>query len=118
MLVPTGNLKIYFCSRPTDMRMGFCGLSGQVRSFMQGNPLSGNLFALRNRRGDRLKILAWDGDGFVLWYKLLSKGTFKFPPHVVGNSIEIDHPTLMMILDGIDVRHVRRQKRFKMSSLI
>lgn len=98
------------------MRMGFHGLSGQVRSFMENNPLSGNLFVFRNRRGDRLKILAWDRDGFVLWYKLLSKGTFKFPPHIAGNSIEIDYATLLMILDGIDLRQIHRQKRFKMPS--
>jgi len=114
MLVPFGNLKIYFCSKPTDMRMGFCGLSGQVRSFMSANPLSGSLFVFRNRRGDRLKILVWERDGFVLWYKQLAKGTFKFPPHIAGNSIEIDYPTLMMILDGIDLRNIRRQKRYNL----
>jgi transposase len=114
MLLATGNLKIYFCSRPTDMRLGFNGLSGQVRSFMGGDPLSGNLFVFRNRRGDRLKILVWDRDGFVLWYKLLSKGTFRFPPHITSSSVEIDYPTLMMILDGIDLRNIRRQKRYKL----
>jgi transposase len=114
MFLATGNLKIYFCSRPTDMRMTFNGLSGQVRSFMGSDPLSGNLFVFRNRRGDRLKILAWDRDGFVLWYKLLSKGTFKFPPHISSTSIEIDYPTLMMILDGVDLRTISRQKRYKL----
>jgi transposase len=114
MLFVTGNLKIYFCSRPTDLRMTFNGLSGQVRSFMGSDPLSGNLFVFRNRRGDRLKILAWDRGGFVLWYKLLAKGTFKFPPRITTQSVEIDYHTLLMIVDGVDLRSVRRQKRYKL----
>lgn len=113
MLLVTNNVKIYFFSKPTDMRMSFEGLSGLVRSFMGSDPLSGNPFVFRNRRGDRIKVLAWDRDGFVQWYKLLAKGTFKFPPHITANNVEIDYATLTMILDGIDVRHVRRQKRCK-----
>jgi transposase len=106
-------IKIYFCSRPTDMRMSFNGLYGVVKSFMDNDPMSGQLFVFRNRRGDRLKILFWDRDGFVLWYKLLAKGTFRFPTIISGNSIEIDYATLMLILEGIDLKTVRRQKRYQ-----
>ncbi len=106
-------IKIYFCSRPTDMRMSFDGLYGVVKSFMDGDPMSGALFVFRNRRGNRLKILLWDRDGFVLWYKLLAKGTFRFPSVISGNSIELDYATLMMILEGIDLKTARRQKRYK-----
>lgn len=114
MFLAPGSFKIYFCSRPTDMRNGFAGLSAEVKSFMARDPLSGELFVFRNRSGDRLKILVWDRDGFVLWYKQLQKGTFRFPPDTTSNSIEIDYSTLMMILDGIDLRSIRRQKRFKL----
>ena len=40
------------------------------------DPLSGHLFLFRNRRGDRLKILAWDRSGFWVLYKQLEQGTF------------------------------------------
>lgn len=106
-------IKIYFCSRPTDMRMSFNGLYGVVKSFMANDPMSGALFVFRNRRGNRLKILLWDRDGFVLWYKFLTKGTFRFPPVISANSIELDYASLMMILEGIDLKSARRQKRYK-----
>jgi transposase len=113
MFFASDAIKIYFCTRPTDMRMTFNGLYGVVKSFMNGNPMCGALFVFRNRRGNRLKILLWDRDGFVIWYKLLSKGTFHFPPLISGNSIELDYATLMMILEGIDLNSARRQKRYK-----
>lgn len=106
-------IKIFFCSRPTDMRMSFNGLFGVVKSFMEKDPMSGQLYVFRNKRGDRVKILFWAGDGFVLWYKLLPKGTFKFPPVISSSSIELDHATLMLILEGIDLKSVRRQKRYQ-----
>lgn len=58
MLLVASNLKIYLCTKPTDMRLGFNGLSGQVRSFRGSDPLPGSLFVFRNRRGDRPKIIA------------------------------------------------------------
>jgi transposase len=111
-------VRIFFCLQPTDMRMSFNGLSGMVRSFMDGDLLSGHLFVFRNRRGDRLKILAWDRDGFVLWYKQLQRGTFRFPAAASSRSIEIDCLTLTLILDGIDLSSVRRQKRYQSQNVI
>lgn len=113
MLTPVaGPVRIFFCLQPTDMRLSFTGLTGLVRSYMGGDPLSGNMFVFRNRRGDRLKILAWDRDGFVLWYKQLQRGTFRFPVSACQQSVEIDRSTLMLILDGIDLQSVRRLKRY------
>jgi transposase len=95
------------------MRLSINGLYGIVKSFMGQDPMSGQLFVFRNRRGDRLKIFFWDRNGFVSWYKVLPKGTFRFPPVIAGNSIEVDYATLMMILEGIDIKTARRQKRFQ-----
>jgi transposase len=64
-----------------------------------------------------MKILYWDRDGFALWYKRLEKGTFRFP--VVGDgatSVDVDHATLTLILEGIDVRDARRQRRYQRSA--
>src|SRR5579872_2630736 len=71
--------RIWLAVEATDMRCGFDRLAERVQAVIGENPLSGHLFVFRSRRGDRLKILAWDRDGFVLWYKRLEKGVFKLP---------------------------------------
>lgn len=58
------------------MIKSFDGLSGLIRSELDGDPLSGSLFVFCNRRGIRVKLLYWDRDGFAVWYKRLERGTF------------------------------------------
>ena len=60
--------RMWLASEATDMRCGFDRLAERVRAVMGEDPLSGHWFIFRSRRGDRLKILTWDRDGFVLWY--------------------------------------------------
>ena len=79
MLTIPRQVKIFVALQPTDMRRGFPGLSGEVQATLEEDPLSGHLFLFRNRRRDRIKILFWDGDGYVIYYKLLSRGSFEFP---------------------------------------
>jgi hypothetical protein len=62
-------VKIFLGADPTDMRKGFDSLAHLVESSMALDPLSGHLFVFRSRRGDRIKILYWDKDGYALWYK-------------------------------------------------
>jgi len=71
------------------------------------------LFLFRSRRGDRLKILQWDQDGFVLWYKRLETGVFKLPRVSEGaRSLELRASELAMVLDGIDVSKLKRVPRY------
>jgi transposase len=61
-----------------------------------------------------LKILLWDRDGFVLWYKRLETGVFKLPRMSAGSrSIEIRASELAMILDGIDMTKLKRVPRYQ-----
>lgn len=107
-------MRIFLCSRPADMRRSFDGLAAMVREFLGADPLSGHLFVFRSKRGDRLKMLYWMGDGLAIWYRRLEKGTFRFPaPPVDGGSIEIRAADLTMILDGVDLSTVRRQERYR-----
>ena len=63
------------------------------------------------KRVDRVKVLAWDRNGFVLYYKRLSKGRFCMPSIPAGaQRIELDATTLAMLLDGIDVKFVKRPR--------
>jgi transposase len=119
MLNPISHqLRIFLCTEPADMRKNINGLSGLVRKSMTLDPLSGHLFVFRNQRGDRLKALYWDSDGFAIWYKMLQRGTFRFPDlkNYSSAGLEIDHSTLRLILDGIDLSTIRRQQRYKINA--
>lgn len=109
------SVRIWLSTGPTDMRRGFDRLAEQARVVTGQDPLSGHLFLFRSRRGDRLKALYFDRDGYVLWYKRLEEGTFKMPKIAAGQaSVELRASELAMILDGIDlasVKHVRRYRR-------
>ena len=106
--------RIWMASEATDMRCGFDRLAERVRAVIGENPQSGHLFVFRSRRGDRLKILVWDRDGFVLWYKRLEVGVFKIPRVEQGSrSVELRASELAMILDGIDVSKLKRLPRYQ-----
>jgi transposase len=101
-------------SEATDMRCGFDRLAERVRAVIGEDPQSGHLFVFRSRRGDRLKILVWERDGFVLWYKRLEIGVFKIPRVEQGaRSVELRASELAMILDGIDMSKLKRVPRYE-----
>lgn len=77
-------VRMWLASEATDMRCGFDRLAERVRVVIGQDPLSGHWFIFRSRRGDRLKILAWDGDGFILWYKRLEAGVLSCPARRAG----------------------------------
>ena len=106
--------RIWLASEPADMRCGFDRLAELARSVTGQEPLSGHLFLFRGRSGDRLKILYWDRDGYALWYKRLEEGTFKLPRIEAGAaSVELRASELAMLLDGIDLRSIKRGKRYR-----
>ena len=80
MLTISPAVRIYLATGTTDLRRSIDGLSALVRERFGVDPLSGHLFLFRNRRGDRLKILAWDRSGFWVLYKRLEQGTFPGRP--------------------------------------
>jgi transposase len=86
----TGN--IYLGIEPQDGRKGIDGLAGVVRSVLARDPASGDLFVFKNRRGDRLKILAWT------------------------NELAITATQLAMILSGIELSQTRTRTRFQKSA--
>ena len=106
--------RIWLASEATDMRSGFDRLAEKVKAVIGQNPLSGHLFIFRSRRGDRMKILVWDRDGYVLWYKRLEAGVFKLPRVSDGaRSVELRASELAMILDGIDMTKLKRVERYR-----
>lgn len=105
--------RIWLATEATDMRCGFDRLAERVKTMIGEDPLSGHLFVFRSRRADRLKILVWDRDGFVLWYKRLEAGVFKLPRVEAGrHSLELRASELAMMLDGIDMSKLKRVPRY------
>jgi transposase len=100
----------YFLYRhQADMRKGFDGLSGLVRDGLQKDPLSGDVFIFFNKRRTQVKLLVWDQDGFSIYYKRLERGTYELPTTA---SPELRSDELMLILQGISLKSVRRRKRY------
>lgn len=113
MLSLPPSVRIFVCLQPADMRRSFDGLAAMVSQVLAEDAQSGHLFVFRNRRGDRLKIFYWDRDGFALWYKRLEEGTFRFPAVSDVENVEWTPAELALVLEGIDVRDARRQKRYR-----
>ena len=108
------SVRVWLCTKPADLRKSFDGLFGLVQQWLGGDPLSGELFVFRNKAGDRLKILLWEGDGLVIWYKRLEAGTFRFPPAADGGcALAVRPADLLLVLDGIDLENVQRRKRYQ-----
>ncbi len=78
--------RIWLAAEPADMRCGFDRLAELARSVTGQDPLCGHLFLFRGRRGDRLKVLYWDRDGYALWYKRLEEGPSSCPGSRPGNA--------------------------------
>ena len=109
------SMRVWLATQPADMRCSFDRLAELAASVTGDDPLSGHLFLFRGRGGDRLKILYWDADGYALWYKRLEKGSFRFPTAAAEGAtkgVEVKAADLMMILDGVDLGSVRRQRRY------
>lgn len=111
--------RVFLCTLPTDMRKSFDTLAGLVQQELGQDPLSGDLFVFRSRRGDRLKLLWWDEDGYCLWYKRLEAGSFVLPvadgrrTAVGEHGLVLRAAELAMLLDGIELAGARRQQRYQ-----
>jgi transposase len=102
---------VYLAVDPPDGRKGIDGLAGVVTAAPGRDPASGDLFVFKNRRGDRLKGLAWQGDGFALYPRRLERGTFAFPA-AAGAEVAVTPAQLAVILGGLDPAGCRPRRRY------
>jgi transposase len=102
---PVGT-KVWLAAGVTDMRRGFDGLAAQTAQVLREDPLSGHVFVFRGRSGDRVKVLWWDGQGMVLHYKRLERGSFVWPRAKDGK-VSVTASQLASLLEGIDWRLTR-----------
>lgn len=114
MLTLPFSVRVYVASEPVDLRKSFDGLSAAIRERIGADPLSGHLFVFLNRRADRVKILLWDRNGWLLVYKRLERGVFHRPREAVNGArhVEVEAAELSLMLEGIDLRGARRRPRW------
>ena len=111
MMLPPA-VRVFVALGPADLRRGFDGLAALTQEGLCRDPLSGHLFVFWNRRRDRVKVLFWDRGGYVLWYKRLERGRFRFATSAEASSVEMEAGELMLLLEGIELRGARRRPRF------
>jgi len=109
----TEHHRYYIYHGIADMRKGFDGLSGLVRSEMSSDPMDGSVYLFINRRRDRLKVLVWTEGGFVMYYKRLESGTYELPLHSNADIKQSIHwETLVLMIRGIKLERISRKKRY------
>jgi transposase len=115
--LPAGT-RIWIAAGVTDMRCGFHGLSAQVQTALEQQPLSGHVFVFRERRGDIVKGLWFDGDGLCLLAKRLERERFVWP-HATTGTVSLSRAQLSMLLEAGGKTNNReaqlRLRRFNMT---
>ncbi len=107
------HLRYYLCNGPVDMRKGFDGLCGVVRTALGGDPTDGSVWIFVNRRRDRIKPLHWQRGGFTIYYKRLEAGTFEMPATSGKGKIVLTHATLSMLIEGLSAKDIKHRKRYR-----
>jgi len=102
MIAVTAQTRIWVAVEPADFRCGIDGLARVCRQKLQADPFCGALFVFRNRRSTSVKILAYDGIGFWLCQKRLSKGRFRCWPKTSDGTLKLEAHQLQLLLAGGD----------------
>lgn len=109
MLSLTHTCRYYLYRTPCDMRLGIYSLSGLVTNELGANPLSGDVFVFIGKRGNQVRLLQWDRDGFALYIKKLEQGTFEWPE---GEAATLTSHQMTLLMEGVMLKSVRLRKRY------
>ena len=96
------NIKIYIACGKTDMRKSIDGLSTLVSQSFHLDPFDHAIFLFCGGKRDRMKALLWEGDGFLLLYKRLEDGTFKWP-RTTDEVREITTQQFRWLIEGLTI---------------
>jgi transposase len=107
MIQATPHMRVLVATQPVDFRKGIDGLVRVCRDQMPADPFSGTAFVFRNRMQTGIKILVYDGQGFWLCHKRLSKGRFKWWPSRGSKSSELASFSLQILIGGGDPEGVQ-----------
>lgn len=118
MLTLPPGVRVFVATDRVDGRKGMDGLSVLVRSRFGEDPLSGTMFVFFSRRANRVRVLYWDRDGYVLLTKRLEKGAYRPPWHATEGRVIIEAAELLLVLEGIELRDAGRRARWSPSSRV
>jgi len=103
--------RILVSRRPVDFRKQIDGLASVCERELGEEPLDGTLFLFRNRRATALKALMWSHGGFVLVYKKLEQGQFRWPTSE-SDTVTLTPAELAALLEGLDLSGAKRIRRW------
>ena len=103
MIRPSPDVAVYLYADCVDMRKSIDGLAALIEQETTLSPFSTTLFVFCNRQRDKIKLLLWERNGFVLWYKRLEKFRFQWPS-AADQPVTMDGAVLNQLLDGYDIR--------------
>jgi transposase len=108
--------RIYLYRDPVDFRKSFRGLAAIVEQELGHNPFDGGLYAFTNRRRDKIKLLYWEDNGFVLYYKSLSEEKFHWPSPE-DEVMALSGQQINWLLDGYDIGAMKGHKKLHYNAL-
>jgi len=114
---PDVRLQVFLCREAVDMRKSIDGLSLLVQEAMELNPFDEAVFVFCNRQRDKVKLLFWERNGFVLWYKRLERERFKWPERLKGDVLRLSGQELNWLLDGYDISLMQPHKALHFQSV-
>jgi transposase len=118
MLALNNRCRYYLYQQPVDMRCGVYSLSGLVRNELGFDPMGGDVFIFIGKRGNQIRLLQWDRDGYALYLKRLEAGTFERVPSQNGElHVSLTDRELHLILQGVQMKSVRLRTRFEVKKV-
>lgn len=119
MLRPDRSIeRVYLHRAPIDMRKQMDGLAILAKEAMRLDPFSGSLFVFVNRRHNKLKMLMWERNGFIVWYKRLERDRFAWPRRIDETVLSLTGEQLNWLLDGYDVWRMKGHEALRFSALV
>ncbi len=117
MMRPTGDVAIYLCMAPVDMRKQSSSLAAFVEGDLNLDPFASAIFGFVNRRRTQCRLLMWERNGFVLWNKRLEQERFHWP-RADGGVVNLSVQQLNWLLDGIDLSRWRPHSALQFESVL
>ncbi len=118
MLRPEATAQVYLYTGTVDMRKSIDGLAALVEAELSLSPTMPALFVFCNRRRDKIKLLYWERNGFILWYKRLEQQRFRWPRHSDQAALTVTGQELNWLLDGFDIFTQKPHKILHISSVL